>query len=271
MLDYTTRRINVYSTNDYSFEEQTLVEQFIDQEAVRGLDFGYFEVRNDGNIIMIFYKSGPNIGWLENTYLLVDIDGNVLNFKPLSFPYALKIAVNTFSQRPSMPLLFMGETITTLSSEDELYSVWTRDFMIKKYDAKGVYQSAFYYPIEGPPFDLDEYINTAGPFIPKADRIKSAFKDMDEELPETVPIIEKLIVDDENRIWVAVPAGIKNESYEWWILKESGELLAKLVLPKDQPIYDIKNGYLYGKEMNEETGAEYVVKFRIELTEKKTM
>lgn len=46
------------------------------------------------------------------------------------------------------------------------------------------------------------------------------------------------------------------------------ELLAKLVLSKDQPIYDIKNGYLYSKKTNEETDAEYVVKYRIELTKK---
>ncbi|MTI87891.1 MAG: hypothetical protein FH748_07985 [Balneolaceae bacterium] len=76
------------------------------------------------------------------------------------------------------------------------------------------------------------------------------------------------MVDDENRMWVAVPMDVQNETYEWWILNPSGELLARLVLPEDQPIYDIKNGYLYSKKTNEETGAEYVVKYRIELTEK---
>lgn len=39
------------------------------------------------------------------------------------------------------------------------------------------------------------------------------------------------------------------------------------MLPHDQPIYDIKKGYLYSKKTNEETGTEFVVKYRIELTE----
>jgi len=75
-------------------------------------------------------------------------------------------------------------------------------------------------------------------------------------------------VDDENRIWVAVPMGVKSEDYEWWVLKESGELLAKLQLPKAQPIFEVKNGYLYSKMVDETTGSEYAVKYRIELKEK---
>jgi len=268
VLDYTNLRFNIYNTEDYSFEQQTLIEDFRDNESTQDLDFGYFEARSDGNIIMIFYNLGSGTGRLENTYLLMDIYGNVLNFKPLSFPYVLKIPVNATSPRPSGPLLFMGKTITTLSKEDKLYSVWNRDFLIKKFDAKGIYQSAIYYPIQGSPFDLNEYTKTAGPFSPQVHQIERAFNDMNEELPETFPVIDKLLVDDENRIWVAVPMGVQSENHEWWILEESGELLAKLVHPKDQPIYDIKNGYLYSKAINQETGTEYVVKYRIEFTEK---
>ncbi len=76
---------------------------------------------------------------------------------------------------------------------------------------------------------------------------------MDEEFPETFPVIDKLMVDDDNRIWVAVPAGEQLEYYEWWILKESGELLVKLVLPKTQRIYDIKTGiYTVNKRMKKQ-------------------
>jgi hypothetical protein len=89
---------------------------------------------------------------------------------------------------------------------------------------------------------------------------------VDEELLKTNPVIADLKGDDQNRVWVAIPTGIQSENYQWWILKESGQLLAKLTLPRDQPIYDIKSGYLYSKKTNKEMGAEYVVKYRIELT-----
>lgn len=57
------------------------------------------------------------------------------------------------------------------------------------------------------------------------------------------------------------------DMYEWWILAPSGELLAKMQRPREQTILDIKNGYFYAKEIDERTDEEFVVKYRIELTE----
>ncbi|MTI87887.1 MAG: 6-bladed beta-propeller [Balneolaceae bacterium] len=263
ILDYTSQRLNEYSTKDYSFMHSMLFERWKSSE---GLKFGYVEPRNDGNYLMTFSDKKSKLGRLEIKYQVMDSEGKRVNVKPLVFPAGFKINVGQ-SMRPTMPLTFMGKTITALSDEDTLYSVWTQDFLIRKYDAKGLYQSAIYYPIKGLPFDLDEYTKTSL-FSPKAHDIKKAFDDMDKEFPTTNPVLDKLMVDDENRIWVALPADIEGNSYEWWILSSSGELLAKLVLPRDQPIFDIKNDYLYSKKMNEETGTEYVVKYRIEWTEK---
>jgi hypothetical protein len=267
VLDYTSQRLNVYNTNDYSFERSTLIEQWAirDQEVVEGLKFGGIETRNDGNHIVIFYKRDSDTGRLINTYLLMDTSGNALNFKPLVFPSTLNIQEKTIPPTPSVPAPFMGKTITALSSEDWLYSAWTQDFLIRKYDENGVYKSAIYYPVKGSPFDLSDYTEKAR--YNQQDVI-SALDQIDEELPESNPVIADLVVDDENRIWVAVPTGAKEDNYEWWILKESGELLAKLLHPSDEPIYEIKNGYLYSKKTNEEAGTEYSVKYRIELTEK---
>lgn len=231
-----------------------------------GFRFGFVEPRNDGNYFLSFSDKNSEFGRQKTKYLVMDDEGKRAPVQPLSFPAGFTIKVRQ-SMRPTMPLTFLGKTITALSDDDVLRTVWTKDFLIKMYDAKGIYQSAFYYPIEGSPFDLKAYTK-AELFSPKARDIEKAFADLDEELPKTFPVIDKLLVDDENRIWVAIPAGLQREKYAWWILKESGELLAKLILPKDQRIYDIKNDYLYSKQTNEETGTEYAVKYRIELTEK---
>lgn len=262
VLDFTSQRLNEYSTEDYSLVRSSLFEQWNSGDK---FNFGYVEPRNDGNYLLNFSDNGSKVGRLEIKYQVMDNEGNTVNVEPLIFPDGFRIKIGQ-SMHPTMPLTFLGKTITALSDEDVLYAVWTRDFLIKKYDAKGVYQSAIYYPIQGSPFDLNEYTKTEM-FSPKARDIEKAFATMDEDLPDTFPVIEKLMVDDENRIWVAVSMGIKSDDYEWWILKESGELLAKFIHPKDQPIYNIKNRYLYSKNVNEETGSEYVVKYRIELTE----
>jgi len=264
--DITNQRLNIYNTNDYSFDRAMLIEQLAirDHEAVQGLQLGLIMARNDGNYFVSFSQG---ISGTEHIYLLMDTDGNVLNFEPLVFPSSLWISVPTRSMAPSFGLgSIMGQTLTTLTSEDALYSAWTRDFLIRKYDADGNYQSAIYYPIQGTPFDSDEYTKTV-PFGYTAREIERAIENTDIELPETNPVLADLMVDDENRIWAAVPMDSQREIYEWWILAPSGELLAKLLRPRVQRIFDIKQGYLYGRETNEETGAEYVVKYRIELTE----
>lgn len=263
VLDDTSKRLNEYSTKDYSFVRSILFETWeIDSE----LNFAAVEPRKDGNFLGIFVDFRQGFGRTEIEYQIMDSVGNTLYPEPIVLPDVFKIVVEPSTQ-PIMPVAFLGSSITSLSDEDVLYYANTLNFLIKKYDHKGVYQSSIYYPIKGLPLDLNEYIKSQL-FSPKVRDIEKAFAEMDQELPEEIPVIDRMFVDDENRIWVALPMGVASKNYQWWVLKESGQLIAKLLLPRDQPIYDIKNGHLYSKKTNEETGSEYVVKYRIELIEK---
>lgn len=273
LYDVTGKRVNAYNADDYSLIKSSLEERWDvrNQKDIQGFSFGGFKVRNDGKILAEFYE--PNLNRVssrgKSTYLLMDLDGNRLDFEPFNYFGHLRIVTE---KNPPFPNVFpIGRTLTAMSNEGELFVANTQEFLIKKYNPKGVYQSAFYYPIEGSSLDIKEFLKSGrkfGPNIPKIDDLKKAFKDIGEELPKTSPVVDKLIVDDENRIWVAVPTGAKSNIYEWWILAETGELLTQVVLPLEQPILDIKDGYLYSKETDEETGTEYVVKYQIELTEK---
>ncbi|GAB5408258.1 MAG: hypothetical protein BalsKO_06230 [Balneolaceae bacterium] len=258
--DFTSMRLNEYSTENYLFE------RWIDFEiwnTVNDLEFkNHIIPRNDGKFLAAYTDRILQNGQIELKYILMDSSGERQNDTMLNIPSGFAINVRNYS-KPTVPLWFMGNTAITLSNRDDLYTVSSREFLVKKYDTYGQYQSAFYYPIEGPSFNLDDYLKTAGSLAPRANQIRKAFDQMEEELPQTSPFIDNMIIDDENRIWIAVIAG---ENYEWWILAESGELLAKLVLPKEQSIFDIKKGFLYSKDVNEE-GFEYVVKYRIEISE----
>lgn len=272
LYDVTGMRINAYNIDDYSIFKTSPEERWDirNEKDIQGFRLGGMKVRNDGKILVEFYKPSLNevSSRSKSTYLLMDLDGNSLDFKPFTFYGNLRIV--TEKNYPFPNIFPIGRTLTAMSSEGELFAANTQEFLIKKYNPNGIYESAFYYPIEGSSLDFEEFLKSGrkfGPSIPKIDEVKKAFKDIDEELPKTSPVIDKLMVDDENRIWVAVPIGAKSNIYEWWILNSSGKLLAKLLLPRDQPIYDIKNGYLYSKKVDEETGAEYVVKYRLELTE----
>jgi hypothetical protein len=266
-LDHTSQRLNVYNAEDYSFERSTLVDQWSvhNHEEVKDLGFGRLDIRNDGYHLAAFFERVPVSGRSPVfKFMLMDTDGNVLDHEPLLFPSGFTIRPQTTPPSPSMTLLFMGHTISALSPDDALYSAWTRDFLIKKHDANGVYESAIYYPVTGSPFDLRDHTESSRYNIRD---IRNAFDNSEEELPETNAVLADIMVDDENRIWAAVPMDPQRERYEWWILDESGELLAKLQRPREKTIFDIKDGYLYAKEIDEETDAEYVVKYRIEFGE----
>ena len=264
--DVANQRLNLYNTDDYNFDRSMLFDQLPirSHESVKGMELGLIMPRNDGNYLVSFSERESASGYKE---LLMDKNGYALYFEPVIFPSSLSIRVPARSMVPSLRLGgMMGQTLTALSGEDALYSIWTMDFLIKKYDSNGIYQSAIYYPLKGLPFDLDEYVKTV-PFGYNARDIEKGLESKDIGLPETIPVLDNLMVDDENRIWAAVPMDPQRENYEWWILAPTGELLAKLQRPRDKTIFDIKNGNLYAKEIDEETGAEFVVKYRMEFWE----
>ena len=267
VLDYTSRRLNEYSTLDYKLSKTILFEEW---EAPANFKFSSVEPRYDGNYHVTFSSLGSETGFQEIIQMVKDDEGNNVNFEPLRFPTGYEVNSDASKSKlstPKMPITFLGTTRTVLSREDELFTNWSRDFLIKRYDSNGKYQSAIYYPIQGVPFILEEYTKSAT-FSPNAREIEKALSANGIDIPDRLPVIDRLIIDDENRIWVALPTNSSRDTYEWWILEESGELLAKLRLPKKRRIFDIKNGFLYSKKSNEELNTEYVVKYRIKLTKK---
>ncbi|MEX0660937.1 MAG: 6-bladed beta-propeller [Balneolaceae bacterium] len=246
MHDVTTERLSMFTTDGYLFEGTTVLQDWNvrDLEAVRNMELSDFRARSDGNLLAIFSAHPTGSGRTSNTkFMLVDMEGNVLNPEPLielTSGYYIVSENRGNSMFPlRMQVPFMGHSLYALSDDDAIYTAQTEDFLIKKYDAEGTYQSAFYYPVMGPPFDLDSVQGEAGSQY----AIRNALEVADAEIPETAPVLRNMRVDDENRIWVSV--AVDRETSEWWVLGESGELLAKAVLPDNEAICDIKNGYLY--------------------------
>lgn len=264
--DFTSMRLNEYSTESYSFIRSSNFEIW---DVNDNLDFKRHIIpRYDGNYLCAYSEKFLEYGQIEIHYILMDIQGIKKNYD-LTFPSGFMIEVNKTAGliKPTIPLWFMDNTTLYLSNKDVLFTVSNREFLIKKFDRNGRYLSAIYYPLEGPSFDLNEYLESAGSLAPNAKEIRNAFKSMELDMPKSAPFIEDLIIDDENRIWVALKKG---QQIEWWILNESGKLIAKLALPKEQRIFDIKKGFLYTPLLDEETGTEYVVKYHIEFSENKS-
>lgn len=271
----------MFTTDDYSFEKTTKLQDWDvrDLEAVRNMELSDFRARSDGNLLAIFRAPPTGSGRTGNTkFMLVDTDGNALNPEPLiALPSPFYLASDgqgdymlPISAR--IPLPFLGSSLFALTNDDEYYTARTDEFLIKKSDSEGTYQFAFYYPVKGPPFDMESFIDSksGGPLPQNA--FENAVEEAEIEIPESFSIIGDLRVDDENRIWVSVMVEYP-DTEEWWMLGESGELLAKVVLPDNEAICDIQNGNIYTKYFNsqdddQESWESKVFKYRINLTKR---
>ena len=269
--DIPNKRLNIYNTDDYTIDKTLLEEQLNirEHEAVQGLEFGMYNAINNGNYLVGFYERVSDTGWPMRKFLLMGPNGNALDYNTQEFRGGFKANGKVKSEMGPvpmsfMPMGFMGSSVETVTDKGELYMAWNMNFLIRKYDTEGVYQSAIYYPVVGSPFDIDEHTPTA--FYNKDD-VMDALDIHDEELPEDNPVIRRLQVDDEGRIWVAIPAGDERTMNEWWILSDSGQLIARSLFTGDKEIQEIKGGYLYTKETNEETGTDYIMKYRMKWTE----
>jgi len=148
--------------------------------------------------------------------------------------------------------------------DNYIYTSRTEDFLIKIHSPTGEYVRAIYYPYQNRPLNKNDIIDTYS-------HSKNALQNAkDHEYPDTWPAIDYFFVDDEGRIWVATIIDDEN-NYEWWVLENSGKLLAKFKWPGKRlerhrrfRVYPkVKNGYFYDRKVDSTTSLRKIVKYKI--------
>lgn len=159
-----------------------------------------------------------------------------------------------YSRSEPKPSIFT-KPIVTVSDDGYIYSALSDKLLIKKYNSEGEYISAIYHPFNHLEMTKEDAINAQiTPFL--ADLVSQ------NEVPDTWPAMDNMLFDDENRLWIATIAEDLSV-FEWWVLEETGELITKFEWPRDEPIVTIKNGKMYTRETDEETGLSRVVRYGI--------
>ena len=272
VLDYILPEISVFDLNTLGYKKNIVVSinkesnnkpTWANRISKKGLFYRpvNFYVRSDG-IFLIFWGN-EDIGSVHNikgrTY-----EGSVFNPKLNTY-----LKHDVFSFRWTGKVLAYKGGITNnvpymLSSQfdysgDELVYGWTKELLFKVYNKEGSYVRAYYYPrknIELKRKDVLSYHKDSD------NQVKNAI--LNAELPETWPAFNTLKLDDQNRLWISTIVDDR-EVYQWWVLKNTGELLARFTWPRNKSIEEVKNGYLYARKTVEETGLQQIVRYRIEM------
>lgn len=206
----------------------------------------YYLHNSDGDII-----SGPILEQKDRTYLVYRYPG--IGNHTFSFP-------------------FFGKSLLAVS-DDHLYVVRTEDLKVDIIDQDGKHVRTIQHPIGKVTLTRSGLINMYKELgMTRLDRYEGddvALKMISEakNLPDVWPALDHMLVDDKNRLWISTIVE-DFDIYEWWVLDgDSGDIITKFEWPRDEPIEVIRNGYMYTRETDEETGLQQVVRYRIEMSE----
>lgn len=249
---YLSRAPNVEELNGWLFNRSWLVDD--DTFLVQYMD----EFANGviGSPKYNFDKPRPG------RYYFVDREGKVLSDMLFELKHN-KIITAENNGRLSfniMLLPFLNQPLIFISSDGHILSANSEESLVKVYAPNGDYLRAFYIPFERKTLERDELTSM---YTDLNTRNQNLLQNA--ELPEKWPALGNIILDDENRLWVSTIPESEDLTHEWWVLQDSGELLATFSWPGNRSIEKIKDGYLYARETEESTGLQTIVKYRVEM------
>lgn len=253
-LDGTLLRIQVFSSETYnSIHEANLDPGQWDYSGERTMTFpNKFHVLNDSTILGIFNHYTFDMDtW---SYYHLDMNGNVTSERLLTHDYIKHLKTGDGSQSFFDP--FGGRGLMAKSSDNLLFTAWSKDILFKVYDSDGTYLRAFYHPFDNSNLSWDEALN-----FYDIEPFKNALRN--EGIPDKWRAFDHLIIDDDNKLWISTITDDR-KIYEWWIMDTYGNLQAKFKWPRGKEIQKIKNGFAYVLEAEEDTGLQEVIKYRIQ-------
>jgi len=270
-------RAHVYLLDDLSFSHtiNLVADNKNDYAELKGYFPGRMYPLNEAKYLVAYQRSRFDYQDSESIiqYMIQDSTGTIVTGAILE----QKDLVNSVYNPPnggtrmtSFP--FYGKSLLTVSDEDHLFAVHdSKEIKIDIYDTKGEHIRTFELPFGNKPLTrrglIEHYQNHEN--LARLDQYEGenvALRMIREEqnLPEFWPALESIFNDDENRLWVSTIVE-DFEIYEWWVLEETGELITRFEWPRDEPIEVVRNGYMYTRQTDEDTGLQQVVRYRIEL------
>jgi len=159
-----------------------------------------------------------------------------------------------------MPVPFLNQPLIYISDDGHIVSANSDEPLIQLFAPNGEYLRGFYLQLEKRPLIRDELLSKYG-----GESKVNQHLLQNAELPDTWPALGDIIMDDENRLWISTITESEDVTYKWWVLQDTGELLATFSWPENRSIEKIKDGFLYARETKESTGQQTVVKYRVEM------
>jgi len=273
-------RMHSFSMEDFSFTKT------IDLLAENKSEFyqleGHYSKKifpiSNGTFLVSYHRSPNEYQELDSFihYVIQDSTGNIINGPILrqkdrkQLKTIVKYEYDDFIMegRIFTTFLFFCKSLLRVSDSDRIFAVnHSEEFRIDVYTIGGDPVRTIEHAFDNVPFNEHEVIDRYERTNYKKELGDGVVKKMIEEaeqLPSHWPAIQEMLIDSDNRLWVSTIVE-DFEIYEWWVLEESGELITTFEWPRNEPIEVIKNGNMYTRQTDKETGLQQVVRYRIEM------
>lgn len=267
LMDRNLNRITRYNLDTFEVEGNVAISVDQPEDGPFMYPSMFFPYTDSTYLLQtgMSYSPGQDDGEIERTIdgrIMNNGTGELLDSTVFSFPDSQMLV-----HRENGGLMVMGGVPHLRSSilrvrNGQMIHGWGEDFLFKIYDKDGEYERAIYYPYPNPPLVRDDIL---AQYSDREEQWQNVVRNAD--MPETLPVFGTFYVDDEGRIWVKKMTENLDEA-EYAVLANSGELLAVFTWPGNRDIQEIKNGYLYALETDEETGLREIVKYGIGFDER---
>jgi len=262
VYDANLSRVSIFETE--SFELQDV----INIPSVNGsIGLGEFDLLGKEHLIVGMRQahrtSGSAVIEQFMHYYIIDFHGNV------QLPSVITTDIYDYYEIPGdrgvsyPPIPFDRTTLFSLSPSGKLYFLHTDRIAIKVLNNKGEFLTGLYYPFHNVEIQSEREFPGLYHVL---DIITNTKNILGNRLPRTHPAVSTFFIDDVERLWLATVIDNLN-LYEWWVLEKTGELITKFKWPRNESIELVKKGYMYTHQIDDETGLQQVVRYRIELEE----
>lgn len=287
-IDLFSYRVSVFSVDSFELI-RTLKINLKNKSKVLADHYIHQIIPNKNGTFLVDFKKflrdvsdlpeGTKIDTLNRRYYTMDKEGKLIPRQVLKIQDQPVVNASFLDMVGPISFHFFDRPLVSVSNDGSIYATNSKDFLIKVYSPGGEYLRAFFHPYQNVPLTTENALESSRADMSKWELMAGEDMKMIQtiinsrqrsirqiDLPPTWPALNDLLVDDENRLWVSTIVE-DFDVYEWWVLEETGELITKFEWPRDEPIEVVKNGYMYTRQTDEETGLQAIVRYRIELEE----
>ncbi|MCH8557646.1 MAG: 6-bladed beta-propeller [Balneolia bacterium] len=256
-IDAALLRIQVFELDNFTLQKEIALEPIGSGDAEPdevGMPMD-LHVLNDDLFVMT-YMSGLSEQTTHSLYQM-NADGNIVSDRLLSILHTDLLPDQESGIFFNDP--FSGLGWAFVSAEQELIASYSQDMLFKVYDLGGNYKRAFYHPYTNSPLSRRDALNHLGE---DNENFQRALRN--NGIPDRWMAYYSMRLDDENRIWISAVTDNK-DIYEWRVMDREGKLLGKKEMPRSAHIRTIHQNHLYMAEIDEDTDAWTLVKYRVDL------